>query len=159
MNHLSRAVSRAKPSVDLTPSTYRDRALNEYVDTCITGVRSPGDEPPSPLEALREATRVNSKGELAIGKRVRHFPLGRGRPSDAWKYTLLFDVRRALRCARVPGNSFKTDADTRLTDIYRACAAAAGEQQVGDVRGVWNHAKRLVIEHVPDAPKPPIPPQ
>jgi hypothetical protein len=128
LERLADATGNAKAGPDLASATARHRATIDALTAHLNGTAGPpcattADQ----LPALFEQSRIQIRTA--------------GRPLDLWKHALLRDVRRALEEADLPCY-WKTEADTLLVDVFRECAKVAGHPMPGDLRGVWNGARR-----------------
>jgi hypothetical protein len=131
VEELAAAVARAKPGHDLAKAAKRDRVLTRVAKRAILR-RSPP----------RKYNRLPLQGK-APNVRVQTFPNSRGRPRDVWKAVLMHDIQTILKKYGVSGAYWHTGQETRLTRVYRACAAIAGAPQWGELRGVWDNAKDI----------------
>jgi hypothetical protein len=143
VDRLADAVAHAKPSLDLIKASDRDRRLNRQ----------------SAKGTVTRTSKLPLEG-LAATLRPQTWPDSRGRPSDTWKHVLWRDVQDALVDAGVRrGNSWKTDFETTLTRVYRACASVAGAPQKGGLRRMYENGKRISVLRLVGPPRTAVRPQ
>jgi hypothetical protein len=131
VDEIAVAVARAKPSHDLVKAAKRDQSLTRVAKRAILR-----------RSRHRKFNRLPLQGK-APNVRVQTFPNSRGRLRDVWKAVLLHDIQTILKKYGVTGAYWHTGQETRLTKVYRACAAVAGAPQLGELRGVWENAKDI----------------
>ena len=131
VDELAVAVARAKPSHDLVKAAKRDQSLTRVAKRSILR-----------RCRRRKFDRLPLQGKIP-SVRTQTFPSPRGRPRDVWKAVLLHDIQTILKKYGISGAYWHTGYETRLTRVYRACAAVAGAPPQGELRGIWENAKDI----------------
>src|ERR1039458_6261412 len=124
LSELEDATAFAKPSADYEKAALRNRTMDRSVRRWNQYGRQPDKVFAHPLRGLKATTRLTIK------------PSGGGRPRNVIADILMRDVQNCLIKHRIPAG-WKTGAETRLVNIFKACAEVAGLSVPDEPRGIW----------------------
>jgi hypothetical protein len=147
LEKLSAAVWSTQPGLDLAKAAALDKSILVATAAVITNTITNGDASwnPAAMQRLCAAGDLLAQEVRTAPKPgVQGAPQGAGRPADLWKDALMADVRHALMDANIRGNYWKTGTESTLTEVFRACAAAAGHPIPGDLRSIFRGSRRPV---------------
>ena len=138
LDALAHASARAKPVIDLSA---RDASTKVAIRKTLADKAARNEPVTAELSALARRHSPSRK-QQRLSLHRRDAASMRGRPASTWQNNLLGDVRDALAAAGLP-HGFKTDRETLLTDILRACAECTAATVPADKRDLWRNAQSI----------------